>query len=127
MQGFMGLGQGPTPSAASGQRGSPETYKSYAAPVKDVPGSGVGQGVAGVAQARAGVQQPGQQGGFYGSNRFTGSGGASGGSQSQAQPHQHQQHHQPQAQGGQHLGYQQGAGEGNFYSYQPRGQQGYWQ
>ena len=134
----MGLGQsgGPNVGPQLGQRaagGSPETsYKPYGANVgvKDVSsgvGVGVGAGVGGVGQGpqgRGGVGQPQQQGSFYSAQRFASS--AAGGAPPTGQSaHQHQQ---PQGQGPQgHLGYPQGASEGNgFYSYQPRQQQ-YWQ
>ncbi|KAI0351591.1 hypothetical protein OH77DRAFT_1506392 [Trametes cingulata] len=128
MQGFMGLGQstGPSSGPPLGQRaagGSPEAaYKPYGGNVgvKDV-GAGVGVGQGGVGQGpqgRGSVQQPGQ-GSFY-AQRFAAS---------QAGGPQAQQGQQPQGQGPQgHLGYPQGGSDAtNFYSYQPRQQQGYWQ
>ena len=122
----MGLGQGsgagtgPSLQRAGGT--SPEAaYKPYSqnVGVKDgASGVSVGQGV-GQPQSGRGVQQAHAQSGFYGSNRFGSSAGAGG----------------PQAQQGQqvtqgpqgHVGYPQGNSEANFYQYQPRQQQGYWQ
>ncbi|CCM03222.1 uncharacterized protein FIBRA_05347 [Fibroporia radiculosa] len=130
MQGFMGLGQSTGPSSGPlGQRaggGSPEAaYKPYGANagLKDV-GSGVGVGQGGVGQGpqtRGSVQQP-SQGSFYAAQRF-------GAGASNVPQNQQAQQHQPQGQGPQgHLGYPQGGSDaGNFYSYQPRQQQGYWQ
>ncbi|KAJ7235820.1 hypothetical protein C8J57DRAFT_1452979 [Mycena rebaudengoi] len=131
-QGFMGLGGqgggGGGPQAARG--GSPETaYKPYAA--KDVGvgparGGGVQQG-AGQGQQGQGQGQGGPQGqGFYAGNRFSGVGGAGGvggGGAGGAGPQQSGHHQQgvPQA----HLGYSQGQNE--FYPYQGRQQQQYWQ
>lgn len=127
IQSFMGLGQGNAaasgPSLAQRAGGtSPETaYKPYSqnVGVKDgASGVSVGQGV-GQPQSGRGVQQAHTQGGFYGGNRFGSSAGAGG----------------PQAQQGQqatqgpqgHVGYPQGNSDANFYQYQPRQQQGYWQ
>ena len=127
IQSFMGLGQGNAaasgPSLAQRAGGtSPENaYKPYSQNVGVKDGStgvGVGQGV-GQPQSGRGVQQAHAQGGFYGGNRFGSSAGAGG----------------PQAQQGQqatqgpqgHVGYPQGNSDANFYQYQPRQQQGYWQ
>lgn len=120
MQGFMGLG-GQSGSGGAGPanalpRASPETsYKPYA---KDVNVSRSVQGQQGQVPSQPQVQGPNGQGstgqGFYGGNRF---GGGVTSSSSGPQP------------GGQqaHLGYPQGVNEQNFYGYQPRQQQGYWQ
>ena len=125
MQGFMGLGGqnssgGTAPASNAGPRGSPEVpYKPYA---KDVNVSRNVQGQQGQGQVppQSQAQGPNGQGStgqsFYGGNRFGGGGSSTsvgGGPQ----------------QGGQqgHLGYPQGVNEANFYGYQPRQQQGYWQ
>lgn len=127
MQGFMGLaGQsssgGTGPASNAGPRGSPEApYKPY---VKDVNVSRGVQGQQGQGQVppQSQVQGPNGQGsagqGFYGATRFGSGVGASSASVGGG----------PQ-QGGQqaHLGYPQGVNEPNFYGYQPRQQQGYWQ
>ena len=135
MQGFMGLGQtgagGAGPTSNSGPRGtsSPEAaYKPYAG--KDV-GVSTGRGapVPGQGQTQSQAQGQSGQGGpqgqsFYG-NRFgngvggSGSGGVVGGPQAGG----HHQQGGPQG----HLGYPQSGSEPNFYGYQPRQQQAYWQ
>ncbi|KIJ18208.1 hypothetical protein PAXINDRAFT_167463 [Paxillus involutus ATCC 200175] len=127
IQSFMGLGQGSAtasgPSLTQRAGGaSPETaYKPYSqnVGVKDGgAGVGVGQG-AGQPQTGRGVQQAHNQGGFYGGNRF-GSSAATAGPQAQQG--------QQQTQGPQgHAGYPQGNSDANFYQYQQRQQQGYWQ
>ncbi|PPQ74524.1 hypothetical protein CVT26_007920 [Gymnopilus dilepis] len=139
MQGFMGLGGqtgsgGAGPASNTGPRSatSPEAaYKPYAS--KDVSsstsrGAPVQQGGQGQGQPQSQSQGPAGQGGpqgqsFYGGNRF-GSGVGAAGSGSVGGAPQQAGHHQ---QGGPHLGYPQGGTEPNFYGYQPRQQQGYWQ
>lgn len=109
MQGFMGLSGNQTagsPGGAQlGQRSSPEASYKYSQGVgkADVGGAG---GAVGQQQARGGVPQ--SQQGFYGNNRFAGSG-------------------QQQTPQGQAQAYPQGGPDG-FYSYQGRQQQQpYWQ
>ncbi|KAF8895000.1 hypothetical protein CPB84DRAFT_1816015 [Gymnopilus junonius] len=139
MQGFMGLGgqsatggAGPASNAGPRSAASPEAaYKPYAS--KDVSssasrGAPVQQGGQGQGQPQNQSQGPTGQGGpqgqsFYGGNRFgSGVGGAGSGGVGGAP--QQAGHHQ---QAGPHLGYPQGGNEPNFYGYQPRQQQGYWQ
>ena len=135
IQGFMGLGQGnnATSGPTLGQRGtggSPEApYKPYSQNVGVKDGTpGVGVGVGQSQGGRGGLQQGhGQGGSFYG-NRF-GSSAAGGGPHGQHQQHQHQQAAQQGGapQGHVNVGYPQENSDGNFYQYQPRQQQGYWQ
>ena len=138
MQGYIGLGgqTGTGPTSNTGPRGtsSPEAaYKPYAA--KDVNvsagrGAPVQQGGQGQGQTQSQAQGQSGQGGpqgqsFYGGNRFgngvggSGSGGVVGGPQAGG-------HHQQSGPQG-HLGYPQSGSEPNFYGYQPRQQQAYWQ
>ncbi|KAF9526076.1 hypothetical protein CPB83DRAFT_858626 [Crepidotus variabilis] len=127
MQGFMGLGgqtgtssSGPSSNAGPRSSTSPEAaYKPYAS--KDVGVSGgrgapvpQGQGQVPQSQNQGPTGQTGPQGqGFYSGNRFSGNVAAAGAGGAAQQP-----------QG--HLGYPQGVND-NFYGYQPRQQQGYWQ
>jgi len=140
MQGFMGLGGqtgagGAGPTSNTGPRGtsSPEAaYKPYAA--KDVGvsagrGAPVQQGGQGQGQTQSQGQGQSGQGGppgqnFYGNRFGNGVGGSgTGGVVSGPQAGGHHQQGGPQG----HLGYPQSGSEPNFYGYQPRQQQGYWQ